>query len=231
MSERLQKRLARAGIASRRKAEDLIREGRVRVNGAVAELGTRVAEGDEVEVDGEPVASPQTKVTFMLNKPAGYVTTLEDELGRPTVMALVPEVPGLHPVGRLDLESEGLLLLTTDGELTLKLTHPRYQHEKEYRVWCREGTLDAGALAVLEQGVTLDDGPARAVVAKLAEGGCRMVLTEGRKRQVRRMLAEVGYKVTRLVRTRVAGLELGALPSGRYRELSPEDFAKLGYTR
>lgn len=230
MSERLQKVLARRGVASRRKAEALILAGRVTVNGVRAELGMSVSDEDEVRLDGEPVARRGENVTFMLNKPPGYVCSAEDELGRETVMALVPEVPGLHPIGRLDRDSEGLLLLTTDGELTQRLTHPRFEKEKEYRVWCREGTLSAGALAALEQGVTLDDGPAKADVAKLAEGGCRLVLHEGRKRQVRRMLAAIGYKVERLVRTRVGGLELGELPSGSYRELSAEDLAKLGYT-
>ncbi len=227
----MQKFLSQSGVASRRKAEDLIRAGRVTVNGEVAELGMKVSDGDEVRLDGESVAKPKTSVTFMLNKPAGYVTTRDDELERPTVMDLVPGVPGLHPVGRLDLESEGLLLLTTDGELTQRLTHPSFEHEKEYRVWCREGTLAAGALSVLERGLELEDGPARAVVAKIAEGGCRLVLHDGRKRQIRRMLAAVGYKVTRLLRTRVGGLELGGLPSGQYRELFAEDFKKLGYTR
>lgn len=231
MSERLQKFLARAGVASRRKAEDLITAGRVSVNGRRAELGMKVGEEDEVAVDGANVTKPLSTVTYLLNKPAGYVSTVSDEQGRPTVMDLVPAVAGLHPVGRLDLESEGMLLLTNDGDLTLELTHPRYEHEKEYRVWCRQGTLNAGALAILEQGVELDDGVARVVVAKTAEGGCRVVLGEGRNRQVRRMLAAVGYSVTRLVRVRIGKLELGDLKVGGYRKLSAADFKKLGYTR
>lgn len=231
MSERLQKFLARAGVASRRKAEDLITAGRVSVNGRAAELGMKVGDDDVVAVDGESVSKPATTVTYLLNKPADYLSTVTDDRGRPTVMDLVPAVAGLHPVGRLDLESEGMLLLTNDGDLTLELTHPRYEHEKEYRVWCRQGTLNAGALATLEQGVRLEDGLAKVVVAKTAEGGCRVVLGEGRNRQVRRMLAAVGYSVTRLVRTRIGGLELGDLKTGGYRKLSAADYKKLGYTR
>ena len=231
MSERLQKFLARAGVASRRKAEDLITAGRVTVNGEVAKLGSKVDEGDEVSVDGKTVRGQQTTVTYMLNKPRGYVTTVDDERGRKTVMELLPDIPGLHPVGRLDMESEGLLLLTTDGALTQELTHPSFEHEKTYRVWTDKGTLGAAELGLLERGLKLDDGLARARVAKLAEGGCELVLTEGRKRQVRRMLASVGYRVTRLVRTKIGGLELSGLNPGDYRELSPEDFADLGYTQ
>lgn len=231
MSERLQKFLARAGVASRRKAEVLITNGRVSVNGQKAELGMSVSEEDTVEVDGEAVKKASKTVTYMLNKPAGYVSTVKDEKGRPTVMELVPKVPGLHPVGRLDLQTEGLLLFSTDGELTVQLTHPRYEHEKEYRVWCRQGALSAGALATLEQGLMLEDGPAKARVAKRAEGGCKIVLAEGRKRQVRRMVAAVGCSVTRLVRTRIERLELGDLGVGSYRKLSAADLKRLGYTQ
>jgi 23S rRNA pseudouridine2605 synthase len=225
--ERLQKYLARAGIASRRKAEDLIILGRVTVNGKIAALGSKVQDDDDVRLDGRRVEKVAETITYMLNKPTGYVTTAEDEMGRKTVLELLPQTPGLHPVGRLDMDSEGLLLLTTDGDLTLRLTHPRYEHEKEYRVWCKEGELGAGELAILEQGLELDDGPAKALVAKRAEGGCKLVLTEGRNRQVRRMLAKVGYSVTRLVRTRVARLELDDLPPGQYRELTESDLRLL----
>ena len=230
MSERLQKVLARAGIASRRKSEDLITAGRVKVNGQTAELGMKVSEEDEVRVDGKSVERDVKLVTYLLNKPEGVVSTVDDERNRQTVMDLVPVVPGLHPVGRLDRDSEGMLLLTNDGDLTLEMTHPRFEHEKEYRVWCSEGTPNAGALAALEQGVELEDGIARVVVAKVADGGCRVVLGEGRNRQVRRMLAAVGYRVTRLVRVRIGGLELGNLAVGGYRKLSAADFKRLGYT-
>lgn len=227
MSERLQKFLARAGIASRRKAEELILSKRVTVNGNIAVLGSKVEDGDDVRVDGKRVEKMAETVTYMLNKPTGVVTTADDEQGRKTVLELLPDVPGLHPVGRLDMDSEGLLLLTTDGDLTLRLTHPRYEHEKEYRVWCKEGELGAAELGILEKGLELDDGRAKAIVAKRAEGGCKLVLAEGRNRQVRRMLAKVGYSVTRLVRTRIARLELGDLASGQYRELNESELRLL----
>jgi len=225
--QRLQKVLARAGVASRRKAEELIRAGRVTVNGRVAALGDVADPGDDVRLDGRPLPRPERSVTYLLHKPRGLVTTASDELGRPTVMDLVPAVPGLHPVGRLDLDSEGLLLLTTDGDLTLRLTHPRYRHEKEYRVWTDPPDVSDEALSRLTSGVTLEDGPARAERAERAPGGAVVVLREGRKRQVRRMLAAVGHEVVRLKRTRVAGLELGDLPVGRFRELTAAETAAL----
>lgn len=228
--ERLQKVLSQAGIASRRKAEALILEGRVQVNGQTAQLGMKVAQDDTVTVDGQPISRQTPRVTYMLHKPAGYVTTVSDEHGRPTVMDLVPEVAGLHPVGRLDLDSEGLLLLTTDGELTLQLTHPRYEHPKEYRVWCLEGTLTPDALTSLRQGVALEDGPAQAALARAAAGGCVLVIHDGRNHQVKRMLMAVGYTVTRLLRTRVSELALGDLPAGAYRELTQNDYARLPIT-
>lgn len=224
---RLQKFLAQAGVASRRKAEALITQGRVQVNGRVAELGMSVAPEDAVTVDGRRVRPPVTRVTYLLNKPAGYLSTVRDERGRPTVMQLVPPVAGLHPVGRLDADSEGLLLLTTDGALTLRLTHPRFAHPKEYRVWCAEGTVAQAALARLQQGVMLEDGPARADVARPAAGGAVIVIHDGRKHQVKRMFKAVGYRVTRLKRTRIGPLALGELPVGAYRQLTPADYARL----
>ena len=228
--DRLQKVLARAGVASRRKAEALIEAGRVTVDGRVAQLGETVTGGERIEVDGEPIERRDVHRTFALHKPAGVVTTASDEHGRPTVMDLVPDVAGLHPVGRLDLDSEGLLLLTTDGQLTLRLTHPRYEHDKEYRIWCAEGTVSGGDIARLRSGVALDDGPARATDARPATGGALVVLQEGRNRQVRRMFAALGYTVERLLRTRIAGLLLGDLAAGLWRELTAEDLEKLGYT-
>lgn len=227
--ERLQKLLSRAGVASRRKAEELISAGRVSVNGRPARLGDRALDGDVVRLDGEPLAAAGRPITYLLNKPAGYVTTASDERHRPTVFELVPAAPGLHTVGRLDLESEGLLLLTTDGELTLRLTHPRFGHEKEYRVWCVQGELSSTAMVRLRTGVILEDGMARAKAVQSAPGGGVIVLGEGRKRQVRRMLEAVGYDVERLQRTRVAGLELGAVPVGEWRPLKGGDLEALGY--
>jgi 23S rRNA pseudouridine2605 synthase len=228
--ERVQKVLARAGIASRRAAEELIRAGRVVIDGARAELGQRVAPGAEVRVDGRLVTVAAEHRTFMLHKPRGVISTAHDERGRGSVLELLPGVPGLHTVSRLDRDSEGLLLATTDGALTLRLTHPRYGHTKTYRVWCEAGTLDGQTLATLRRGVALDDGPARALGARPAEGGAVVVLAEGRTHQVRRMLAAVGHEVVRLVRTHVGGLPLGDLAPGQWRELGERDFERLGYT-
>lgn len=224
---RLQKLISRAGIASRRKAEELIAAGRVTIDGRVARLGDRAGPDEDVRIDGRPLAVREPHVTYLLNKPAGYVTTASDERGRPTVMQLVPARPGLHPVGRLDMDSEGLLVLTTDGDLTLTLTHPRFEHEKEYRVHTLPGLVADHDLASLERGVVLEDGPAAAVSARRAPGGAVVVLREGRKRQVRRMLASVGYEVERLVRTRVGALELGPLAPGEFRRLEDEDLDRL----
>jgi 23S rRNA pseudouridine2605 synthase len=229
-SERLQRYLARAGVASRRKAEALIVAGRVTVDGTVAVLGTKVSPGQRVLLDGAPVAARTEHRSFALHKPAGYVTTAADERRRRTVLELVPKVPGLHPVGRLDLDSEGLLLLTTDGALTDRLTHPRFGHTKTYRVWCEGGALPRAACRRLEDGVTLDDGPARALRARPAPGGAVVELGDGRKRQVRRMFDAIDHPVQRLLRTHVGGFALGELPLGGYRELGPEDLRRLGYT-
>ena len=225
--ERVQKLLSRAGVASRRKAEDLIRAGRVTVNGRVATLGQRARPDDDVRLDAQRVRVPHEHVTFLLNKPAGVVSTASDDRGRRTVLDLLPKLPGLHPVGRLDKDSEGLLLVTTDGDLTLRLTHPRFGHEKEYRLWCEQGTVDPAALATLASGVELEDGPARAAIASAANGGCVLVLTEGRNRQARRMLEAVGYRVTRLVRIRQGTLRLGDLQPGHYRRLTERELARL----
>jgi len=228
--ERLQRYLARAGVASRRKAEVLIADGRVRVDGQVAALGQSVVAGQRVTVDGEAVVAAAAHRTFALHKPAGVVTTAADERGRRTVLDLLPQLPGLHPVGRLDRDSEGLLLLTTDGALTQRLTHPRYGQAKTYRVWCARGALSRDACRALEAGVMLDDGPARALRARPAPGGAVVVLGEGRKRQLRRMCDALGHPVTRLLRTHVGGLALGELLPGTWRELGDGDLRRLGYT-
>lgn len=225
--ERIQRIIAAAGIASRRKAEELIRAGRVTVNGRRAELGDRALPGDDVRLDSKPVQRPGSSVTLLLHKPAGVLSAVSDDRGRRTVLDLVPPAPGLHPVGRLDLESEGLLLLTNDGELTHRLTHPSFGKEKEYRVWCEEGALSKQALKRLTDGVMLDDGPATAVSAAHAAGGVRLVLQEGRKRQVRRMLKAVGYEVSRLLRLRIDGLRLGDLQPGQWRKLSGAEIDRL----
>ena len=228
--ERLQKMLARSGVASRRKAEDLITAGQVTVNGQWAELGMRVSEGDEVRVAGELIKSQEKHVTYAFYKPVGVLSSVSDDRGRKTVMDFVPQAPGLHPVGRLDLDSEGLLLLTNDGALTLQFTHPRFEHEKEYRVWC-DKPVPGEVLRQLEGGVPLEDGPAKVLRAHRAEGGCVLILGEGRNRQVRRMLALFKIRVVRLKRTRIGGLRLDGLKSGEVRPLGAEDLARLGYTR
>ncbi len=225
MAERLQKFLSRAGVASRRKAEALIAAGAVTVNGVRAELGQSVTQEDDVRVSGVR-AAVQEHVTFLLYKPAGVLSSVSDDRGRETVIDLLPPVPGLHPVGRLDLESEGLLLVTNDGDLTLRLTHPRYGHEKSYRVWC-DAPLSRTDLQRLKNGVELDDGPAKAASVRAVPGGCKITLREGRNRQVRRMLAALGRSVTRLLRTRVAHLTLAGLEPGAYRQLTEAELGPL----
>lgn len=225
--ERLQKLLARTGVASRRNAEDLIRAGRVTVGGEVATLGRTVTDDDEVRVDGQLIErAPVPKVTYALYKPTGIVTTASDELGRMGVLERMPKVPALHSVGRLDLDSEGLLLLTTDGDLTLRLTHPRYGHEKEYRVWTEAQVTD-DEIVLLASGVVLREGRAVPVGVSRAGAGLRIVLGEGRNRQVRRMLEAVGHHVTRLVRVRFGGLFLADLEPGEFVELNDTDLAEL----
>ncbi|UFA51225.1 pseudouridine synthase [Deinococcus radiophilus] len=223
--DRLQKVLARAGVASRRASEELIQSGRVTVNGQSATLGQQVGPGDDVRVDGQPIQAQAHTVTYMLHKPAGYVTSASDELGRETVLDAMPAVAGLHPVGRLDRDSEGLLILTTDGALTQRLTHPRYEHEKVYRVWCDPEPSERG-LAELRRGVELEDGFARAEV-QAAPSGALALLREGRKRQVRRMFAAIGCPVDRLLRYRVGGLWLGDLGSGEFAELNSQQLEWL----
>jgi len=224
---RLQAFLARAGVASRRKAEELILKGLVRVNGEVAHLGQRVGTGDLVEVAGRRVELPQKRVVLALHKPRGYTTTRSDPHAEKTVYELLPEIPGLHPVGRLDRESEGLLLFTNDGELLFRLTHPRYGVRKVYRVWTERGTLPEAVCRKLVEGVALEDGPARALSCKPAQGGAILTLGEGRKREVRRMLQAVGYPVKRLLRLQVGPIRLGNLPPGKWRRLSEEEVAAL----
>jgi 23S rRNA pseudouridine2605 synthase len=226
--ERLQKVLARTGIGSRRVCEDLIAEGRVTVNGAVAELGRRVdPEADRVEVDGVPLSVREGLVHYLLNKPAGVVTTASDPQGRPTVVELVPAEPRVFPVGRLDADTEGLLLLTNDGDLTHRLTHPSFGVEKEYLALV-EGTPSAGALRRLREGVELDDGvtaPARASLQP--PSSLTLVIHEGRNRQVRRMCEAIGHPVQRLVRVRVGPIADRRLAPGAWRPLTQDEVRAL----
>jgi 23S rRNA pseudouridine2605 synthase len=226
--ERLQKVLARAGVASRRASEELIGAGRVTVNGDLARLGQRVdPEHDQVAVDGVPVGVRPGLVYYLLNKPRGVVSTASDPEGRPTVTGLVPPEPRVHPVGRLDADSEGLLLLTNDGELTHRLTHPSFGVEKEYLVSVA-GKPSAGAIRSLRSGVQLDDGlTARARVSQVEPSLLRITIHEGRKRQVRRMCEMVGHPVTRLVRTRIGPLRDPGLSPGAWRALTTAEVRRL----
>lgn len=226
--ERLQKVLARAGLGSRRTCEELIEDGRVTVNGIVAVLGARVdVDADQVEVDGAPLGIRPDLVHYLLNKPAGVVTTAEDTHGRPTVVEIVPAEPRVHPVGRLDLDTEGLLLLTNDGTLTHRLTHPSFGVDKEY-VAQVEGEPGRGALRRLREGVELDDGiTAPAKVSSPAPNMVKLVIHEGRNRQVRRMCAAVGHPVVRLVRTRIGPLRDPDLRPGEWRRLTQDEVRAL----
>ncbi len=226
--ERLQKVLARVGIGSRRVCEDLIAEGRVTVDGEVAVLGRRVdVETALIELDGAPIGVRPDLVHYLLNKPAGVVTTADDPQGRPTVVGLVPAEPRVFPVGRLDVDTEGLLLLTNDGELAHRLTHPSFGVEKEYVVEL-EGSPSRAALRRLREGVELDDGttaPARA--ALLEPSVVRLTVHEGRNRQVRRMCDAVGHPVVRLIRTRIGPLADRSLAPGAWRELTGDEVRSL----
>jgi 23S rRNA pseudouridine2605 synthase len=224
---RLNAYLARAGIASRRGSDDLIKGGRVRVNDAPGELNTYVHPGDRVEVDGRPV-SPQALKYVLLHKPAGTVTTARDPQGRPTVVELVEEIPErVVPVGRLDADTTGALLLTNDGPLAHRLAHPRYGVEKVYEVDI-EGEPDDAALEQLAEGVDLDDGrTAPATARRLGPAQLELTLHEGRKHQVKRMCEAVGHPVVRLHRSRYAGLTVEGLEPGAWRELGPSEVSQL----
>jgi 23S rRNA pseudouridine2605 synthase len=226
--ERLQKVLARAGVASRRRCEELIAAGRVTVNGEVAQLGRRVdPDADEIEVDGALMALGADLVHYLLNKPAGVVCTASDPQGRRTVVQLVPERPRVFPVGRLDTATEGLLILTNDGPLAHRLTHPRFGVEKEYLAEV-EGRPSPGALRRLRQGVELDDGmtaPARASLA--GPSTLRITIHEGRNRQVRRMCDAIGHPVVRLVRTRIGPIADRRLAPGAWRPLQAAEIRGL----
>ncbi len=226
--DRLQKVLARAGLGSRRSCEALIAAGRVTVNGAVAVLGARVdPEHDRIEVDGVPIGVRAGLVHYLLNKPRGVVTTAHDPQGRPTVVSLVPPEPRVHPVGRLDADTEGLLLLTNDGELTHRLTHPSFGVEKEYLAEVR-GEPGRAALRRLREGVDLEDGrTSPAKVGRVAPNLLRITIHEGRNRQVRRMCEAVGHPVVRLVRTRIGPVTDRTLRPGRWRPLRQDEVRAL----
>ena len=223
---RLNAYLARAGVASRRRADELIKGGRVRVNGEPGQLNTFVEGGDVVEVDGRRV-EPQRLAYVLLHKPAGIVTTASDPRGRPTVVGHVAHPLRVVPVGRLDADTTGALVLTNDGPLAPRLAHPRYGVEKVYEAEV-EAEPSEEALRRLAEGVELDDGvTAPAKVRRLGPSTIELTLHEGRKHQVKRMCAAVGHPVRRLHRSRYAGLELGGLAPGEWRELSPAEVERL----
>jgi 23S rRNA pseudouridine2605 synthase len=223
---RLNAYLARAGVASRRGADELIKAGRVTVNSEPGQLNTFVQSRDRVAVDGNPVEL-QRLAYVLLNKPAGVVTTARDPQGRPTVVDLVPPEPRVVPVGRLDAYTTGALLLTNDGQLAHRLAHPRYGVEKVYDATV-EGEPDDIALQALRDGIELDDGPtAPARVRRLGPKRIELAIHEGRNHQVRRMLETVGHPVTRLRRTAYAGLTLEGLEPGQWRELEPSEVDAL----
>ena len=228
---RIQRALARAGVASRRKADELVQAGRVRVNDALAQIGQLVdPASDRLTIDGAPVdIAPREAAWFVLNKPAGTMTTKRDPRGRPTVFSFVPDVPGLTYVGRLDLDTEGLLLLTTDGDAAHALTHPSHEIERVY-----EATVTGDAKLAAQnalKGVVLDDGPVNPVSARAWREGSdwifEVTLTEGRKREVRRLCKALGLYVKRLRRTQYGPVRLGELASGVYRELTVRERAAI----
>lgn len=229
--ERLQKVLARIGYGSRRVCEEMIEDGRVRVNGTEAVLGTRVRPGvDEVVVDGVPVGTAPDLVYYLLNKPEGVVTTAADTHDRPTVVSLVPAEPRVFPVGRLDMDTTGLIIVTNDGSLTHVLTHPSHGVEKEYlaHVDCGADGVPRAALARLRRGVDLDDGPTSpAEVGQPHPGVLRIVIHEGRNRQVRRMCEAVGHPVLRLSRVRIGPLTDSSLGPGEWRLLTTDEVRRL----
>ena len=232
MEERLQKLLSAAGVCSRRTAEEYIRAGRVTVNGETAALGGKAdPDRDDVRLDGRPLPGAAAPLTIMLNKPRGYVTTLSDEKGRRTVADLTADCGArVYPVGRLDLDSEGLLLLTNDGALAQRLTHPGGEAEKTYHVWVRGAA--AGAAERLSQVRDLEGEPirpARVELLRQGEGTAKLAVTihQGKNRQVRRMCAACGLEVERLRRVREHTLSLGDLPPGKWRRLTAEEIKAL----
>ncbi len=233
MPERLQKILAQAGYGSRRSCEELITEGRVLVNGKPATLGQKADPAvDKITFDGKPIAARETLKYIAMYKPRNVISSVDDEVGRKTVRDLLPESGHLYPVGRLDWDSEGLILMTNDGDLTNRLTHPRYGHQKEYRVLLARQP-DPEQIAAWRRGIVLPDGektaPADVVVEGRAGKGSwlRVIMGEGKKRQIRETGATLGLPVVRIIRTRIATLHLGSLKPGEWRPLSQVEIEEL----
>ncbi|HQI13208.1 rRNA pseudouridine synthase [Candidatus Shapirobacteria bacterium] len=212
---RLNKFLAQSGVASRRGADKIIAEGRVKINGIVAKLGDQVGARDKVFIDEKPIGRSEEKQYFAVYKPVGYISTVSDEFGRKNVLQLVKSKNRLYPVGRLDIDSEGLMILTNDGDLTLKLTHPRFHLEKEYEVTCdREINVKK-----------INTGANKIIWYRKNE--MRIVMYEGKKRQIRKMCWLAGLRVIKLKRIRIGKLFLGNLNPGEYKELTPRDVKEL----
>jgi 23S rRNA pseudouridine2605 synthase len=234
MEQRLNRILSMAGVASRRKADEYIKNGRVKLNGQrVSELGTKAVWGtDSIKLDGKEIPAPSDRKYIMLNKPFGYITSLADPEGRPVVSDLVKDIPErLYPVGRLDFDSIGLLILTNDGDFSYRLTHPKYHVSKTYKVTV-DGMVDDETLRRLKDGVELDDGfSGRSKAGIIKQSGPRTVIRltvfQGRNRLVRRMVEAAGCKVIQLMRTGFGGLEIGNLKIGRYRYLKTEEVSAL----
>ena len=234
MEQRLNRILSLAGIASRRKADEFINNGRVTLNGKkVSELGTKAVWGtDSIKLDGREIPGPSDRIYIMLNKPFGYITSLTDPEGRPIVTDLIKDIPQrLYPVGRLDFDSIGLLLLTNDGDFSFRLTHPKFHVSKTYKVTV-DGKANEVTLKKLKNGVELEDGfSGRSKAALMKQTGSRSVIrltvSQGRNRLVRRMVEAVGCKVIQLMRTGFGGLEIGNLKIGKYRHLTPEEVFNL----
>jgi 23S rRNA pseudouridine2605 synthase len=229
---RLGKFISSAGVASRRASEELIRAGRVTVDNVIATDPARDVDATStVLVDGQAVRQPSQRLVYAVNKPTGVVSTARDPQGRPTVVSLVPDAPGgarLYPVGRLDMDTTGLILLTNDGELAHRLMHPRFEVPKTYRALVGGPPVSARAIQALRRGVSLEDGPtAPAEVRQLASDRLEIVITEGRKRQVKRMLGRVGHPVRRLERVAFGSLKLGDLTPGGYRRLTAAEIERL----
>lgn len=232
--ERLQKLLARAGVASRRESEKLIQEGRVTVDGQRAHLGMKAdPQRQIIAVDGQPLSFPVCRHYLALHKPRGVISTRSDPQGRPTVMTFIPEPLRqlVYPVGRLDADSEGLMFLFDDGDLAYRLMHPRFHVPKTYYVWAA-GRISPSTKAQLSHGIMLEDGFTAPIEVQIIEHLAKatllqMTLYEGRKRQIRRMLAAVGHPVLRLIRIAIGSVELGDLPVGHWRELTQEEIVRL----
>jgi 23S rRNA pseudouridine2605 synthase len=238
MEERIQKILSRAGLGSRRSCETYISAGRVTVNGTTAKLGDKAdPDKDSVQLDRQPILLPESSIYVALYKPRGVLSTVDAPDPRPTVRSLVP-IPGqIYPVGRLDVDSEGLVLLTDDGELTDRLTHPRYGHEKEYRVLVASHP-DSKQVEAWRHGVVMADGHKSAPVQVTLEGysgkgaWLRIIMTEGRKRQIRETGSLIGLPVVRIIRTRIGTLQLGRMKPSEWRKLTSSEITELkNYTR